>query len=260
MPRRLLQIVPTPQDVLKLSATELALALLEDMQARTQDPTSGMAQRDALGAAFVTPGLFSAVSNPAELQQQLDQAGHDAYVLLEQYGLIEPHHDRINRMNGFLVLTAKGAATTDPVQFDRARVRALLHQAMLHPKLQGKIYSDFAANELDAAVNEAFRTVEIEVRQAAGLPEKENGQPVIGRPMMHRAFALGGPLARPTDSKSECEALVGLFEGAISHFRNPVAHTRRTFDDVLEAMEELMFASRLLRLVDERRRQLPGIK
>jgi hypothetical protein len=28
---------------------------------------------------------------------------------------------------------------------------------------------------------------------------------------------------------------------------------RRTFQDVLEAMEELMFASRLLRIVDERR-------
>jgi hypothetical protein len=28
---------------------------------------------------------------------------------------------------------------------------------------------------------------------------------------------------------------------------------RRTFQDVLEAMEELMFARRLLRIVDERR-------
>jgi hypothetical protein len=31
------------------------------------------------------------------------------------------------------------------------------------------------------------------------------------------------------------------------------AHTRRTFADVLEAMEEMMVASRLLRIVDERR-------
>ena len=41
MPRRLLQIVPTPLDVLNLSMEELARALLEDMQARAQDPTSG---------------------------------------------------------------------------------------------------------------------------------------------------------------------------------------------------------------------------
>jgi uncharacterized protein (TIGR02391 family) len=253
VPRRLLQIVPTPEEVSKLSCEELARALLEDMQARAQDPTSGMAQRDDLGVALVTQGLFPSISDPGGLQRELNRAGGEAYALLEHCGLIEPDHDRLNRMNGFLVLTAKGAATTGPVQFDRARVRALLHQEMLHPKLRGKIYSDFAANELDAAVNEAFRTVEIEVRQAAGLPEKENGQPVIGRAMMRRAFAASGPLSRPTDSKTECDALVGLFEGAISHFRNPVAHTRRTFEDALEAMEELMFASRLLRLVDDRR-------
>jgi hypothetical protein len=55
------------------------------------------------------------------------------------------------------------------------------------------------------------------------------------------------------DTKADCEALAGLFLGALNRFRNPSAHTKRTFDDVFEAMEELMFASRLLRLVDARK-------
>jgi hypothetical protein len=37
--------------------------------------------------------------------------------------------------------------------------------------------------------------------------------------------------------------------GALARFRNPDTHTRRAFADVLEAMEELMIASRLLRIV-----------
>ena len=71
--------------------------------------------------------------------------------------------------------------------------------------------------------------------------------------LMYKAFALNGPLAAPGDDKTTCEALAGLFAGALNRFRNPGAHTNRTFQDVLEAMEELMFGSRLLRIVDARR-------
>jgi hypothetical protein len=64
---------------------------------------------------------------------------------------------------------------------------------------------------------------------------------------------MNGPLFKTGETKSDCEALAGLFAGALARFRNPGAHTRRSFADVLEAMEELMVASRLLRIVDERR-------
>ncbi len=70
---------------------------------------------------------------------------------------------------------------------------------------------------------------------------------------MFKAFALGGPLSMPSDDKADCEAVSDLFAGALGRFRNPGAHTNRTFADVLEVMEELMLASRLLRIVDERR-------
>jgi hypothetical protein len=38
-------------------------------------------------------------------------------------------------------------------------------------------------------------------------------------------------------------------------FRNPSTHTHRSFPNLLEAMEELMLASRLLRFLDEPARQ-----
>ena len=250
MARRILQIVPAPEQILELTPDELARALLEDMQARAQDPVGGMAMRNSLGAALVTPAIFNSIrENPRELQTKLDKVGRDAYALLERCGLIEADAG-INGMNGYVLLTPKGKTTTELVDFERVRVRGLLKQEMLHPSLRGKAYSDFAADELDAAVLDAFKTVEIEVRKAAGFAEKEHG-----KPMMCKAFALGGKLSAPGDTKADSEALSGLFVGALNRFRNPSAHTRRTFADVLEAMEELMFASRLLRLVDERKPQ-----
>jgi hypothetical protein len=86
------------------------------------------------------------------------------------------------------------------------------------------------------------------VRTAGSYAAKE-----MGKALMFKASAPGGRLSKPSDDKADCEALSGLFAGALSRFRNPGAHTNRTFEDVLQAMEELMLASRLLRIIDERR-------
>ena len=77
----LLKEVETPVGI--LTPEELARALLEDMQARAQDPVGGMAIRHSLGAALVTPAMFNSIrQNPRELQTKLDRAGRDAYVLI----------------------------------------------------------------------------------------------------------------------------------------------------------------------------------
>jgi acetyl esterase/lipase len=100
MARRLLQIVPTPEQILALARQELSRALLEDMQARERDPIGGKALRNSLGPAVVTSANFdSSRQNPRELQTQLDRAGNDAYALLEQWGLIEADQG-INGRNG----------------------------------------------------------------------------------------------------------------------------------------------------------------
>jgi uncharacterized protein (TIGR02391 family) len=133
-------------------------------------------------------------------------------------------------------------------------VRGFLREEMLHPLLQGRIYGYFAGDDPGTAVFEAFKTVEIEVRGAGNYPETE-----IGKALMFKAFAPKGPLSRPEDDKADCDALAGLLAGSLSRFRNPGGHTNRSFQDVLEAMEELMLASRLLRIVDERRPGGPAL-
>jgi uncharacterized protein (TIGR02391 family) len=244
--RRVLQIVPVPDALLDLTPEELAWALLEDMQARELDPIAGMANRESLANSFA-PLSFRPNPQQHEVMNRISKAGRNAFALLERWDLIEPADD-MNGRNGYVVLTAKGRGTTERTDFERVRVRGLLRAEMLHPLLRGKAYEDFVADHLDAAVLEAFKTVKIEVRTAASRPASEHG-----KDLMHRAFAVNGPLFKSGETKSECEALAGLFVGALSRFRNPGAHTRRNVADVLEATEEMMVASRLLRIVDERR-------
>jgi uncharacterized protein (TIGR02391 family) len=218
------------------------------MQARLQNPITGMANRDSLAAGILTVANFHSDGRKnAELADRLNRAGRAAFGLLEKWGLVEPASE-LNGQHGYMELTEKGKSATERTDFERVRVRGLLREEMLHPLLHGRIFGYFTADDLGTAVFEAFKTVEIEVRVAGGYSAKE-----IGKTLMFKAFALGGPLAKAGDDKGDCEALAGFFAGALNRFRNPGAHTRRTFQDVLEAMEELMFASRLLRIVDERR-------
>lgn len=251
MARLLLAIVKSPENIPAMTKDELAYALLEDMQARFESPINGTANRHHLGTNLFSIGAFWSSDGSAvrvrDLAARIDKLGRDAFALLERWELAEPADD-MNGRNGYMVLTEKGKATTERTDFERIRVRGLLREEMLHPRLQGQIYGYFAADDLGTAVFEAFKAVEIEVRAAGGYDEKQHGKELMGR-----AFAIGGALVKPSDDKSDREALSGLFVGALNRFRNPGAHTRRTFQDVLEAMEELMFASQLLRIVDERR-------
>lgn len=251
MARLLLAIVKSPENIPAMTKEELAYALLEDMQARLEQPINGMLNRHHVGTNLFSVGAFyssdGSAANVRDHANRIDRLGRDAIALLERWDLAEPADD-MNGRNGYVVLTEKGKATTERTDFERIRVRGLLREEMLHPKLQGQIYGYFTADDLGTAVFEAFKAVEIEVREVGGYDDKQ-----YGKELMSRAFAPGGPLTKPSDDKSDRESLTGLFVGALNRFRNRGAHTRRTFEDVLEAMEELMFASRLLRIVDERR-------
>ncbi len=249
MRRRLLDITPNTQTLLEMTEQELALVLLEDMQARELSQI-GKANRTSLGSQFETLLIQqSPQRNPQEIIDRLNKVGRSAYAALEQCGLAEADDD-LNGQNGYLVLTSKGQEETHASDLERVRVRGFLREEMLHQSLRGKVFLDFTSNEFDSAILEAFKTVEISVRDAAHLTAAD-----YGRALTIKAFAVGGPLSKPSDKKGDCEALSGLFAGALSRFRNPGAYSKRTFEDVLEAMEELMFASRLLRIVDERRRK-----
>jgi hypothetical protein len=124
-----------------MTKEELAYALLEDMQARLQSPTNGMANRHSVGESLFSVGAFHSNNGKTvhDLANRINRVGRDAFALLEKWELAEPADD-MNGRNGYVVLTDKGKSATERTDFERIRVRGLLREEMLHLRLQGQIY------------------------------------------------------------------------------------------------------------------------
>jgi len=147
-----------------------------------------------------------------------------------------------------MFLTRRGeraAEVGDLASFQRAN---LLPRASLHPLIAADVWPAFLRGDYDAAIFQAFRRLEVEVRGAGDFQPSD-----LGVPMMRNAFKAGGPLADPTILPAEQQALSDLFAGAIGWAKNPQSHRIVAVDDPKVAAELINLASYLMRIVDERR-------
>ena len=117
----------------------------------------------------------------------------------------------------------------------------------LHPLIAQKVWEIFLRGNYDLAVLEAFRQVEIAVREAGNYAEEDHGVP-----LMRKAFHKdNGNLADTNQPSAERIAMEHLFVGAMGYCRNPLGH-REVNLSAEEAVEMIFFASYLLRIVDSR--------
>ncbi len=122
----------------------------------------------------------------------------------------------------------------------------LLPHHQLHPRIVQKVWASFLRGDYDTAVFQAFKEVEVRVREAAQCADTD-----IGVALMRKAFGKRGPLADVSAPMAEQQALSDLFAGAIGSYKNPHSHRSVTIDSS-EAAEMIMLASHLLCIVDKR--------
>ena len=120
-----------------------------------------------------------------------------------------------------------------------------LPDIQLHYRLSIKVKGAFLAGLYDSAVFEAFKQVEISVREAGGYTETD-----YGTTLMRKAFdAEKGILTDMRQPPGEREAMSHLFAGAIGLYKNPGSH-RDVYFTMKEATELIIVASHLLWIVN----------
>ncbi len=169
----------------------------------------------------------------------------EAWAWLESQGLLISVPGT-NGQNGFRFLSRRARQFENDQDFPKFVHACRLPQEILHDRIRQKVWAAFVRGEYDTAVFQAMRSVEVYVREAAGYDRSQHGAS-----MMRNAFNVDtGPLTDLSLESAEKESVGHLFAGAYGYFRNPNAHHDVPFNSPSEAMEIVLLANHLLRIVD----------
>lgn len=253
--RSLSSLVPNADDLLALEVEELAGILL--MHLNSYEGVSGNTVYQHGGISyhnfFNSLNPTSSLTKPeyGDKQPQVNLALMEAWAWLQNAGLLV---EKASSTGGWFFISRRGRRITSRDDFAAYRKAGLLPKAQLHPLIAGKVYPAFLRGEYDTAVFQAFREVEVAVRDAGEFEADDYGTDLMRKafrpmPKNNQPSIPPGPLTDTQLPVAEQEAMANLFAGAIGLYKNPQSH-RHVPTQAEDAAEVIVFASQLLRIVD----------
>jgi uncharacterized protein (TIGR02391 family) len=256
MYRSLSSLVPTAADLLALEVEELAGVLLTHLNSLEGTQNNSIYQNGLISQSnFVTTQhQYGQTPEYGARQAEVDRALMEAWAWLVSQGILvrEP-----SQPVPWFFISRRGKKLRSLDDFESYRKAELLHTRQLHPLIASEVYPAFLRGKYDTAIFEAFREVEVAVREAGNF-----GPDDYGTELMRTAFrptekkgqpTTTGPLADTQLPVAEQEAMANLFSGAIGLYKNPQSH-RHVPTHAEDAAEVIVFASQLLRIVDRLKR------
>jgi Protein of unknown function (Hypoth_ymh) len=235
----LLAIFPQSNDLLALEPEELGGVILEIQNGGTFTIHS---LREPL---FPVVGL----SYPRDQHRTVTLAIAEALTWLVSQGLliIDPEQPA-----AWYLPTRRSQTLRSRGDVEAYRKGRMLPIDLLQPALADKVWPMFLRGDHDVAVFQAFKDVEIAVRNAANAKGAGYPDDLVGVSLMRAAFHPNLGELRDVDLVAgEREAEMHMFGGAIGHAKNPGSH-RDVALAPQAAARLIVFASHLLGIVEQR--------
>jgi uncharacterized protein (TIGR02391 family) len=243
-------LVPNADDLLALEVEEVAAVLLVHLASFGVGSNTGIVSQ----GRFSPYNFFLTLSQHPEYPRRQDEVNNalmEGWSWLEREGLLV--RDANQSSSPWFFLSRRAQLLKSREEVTAYRHSNLLPKAQLHPLVANRANAAFLRGEYDTAIFQAFREVEVAVREAGGFPAES-----VGTKLMRDAFrpldpekptAAAGPLTDKTLPLAEQKGMADLFAGSIAMFKNPTSH-RIVKPEPAEAAEVIALASHLLRMVD----------